>query len=292
MADAALANSSPKGTRAPTSPSSKGLMVPLSPSSKGLSASFSTLAGSKSSWRVSNHPEPHSSLGGHLLGQGSRMGTEQWMHQETVVGTKAWIEAHNGSYKRGAKNPERHHWIAGSDQGAILGEPSQIDPPVFGWQPPGGSRWSPNRHPSGQTMEEFRRSQSPQSGRNMSGSVSSPTAGSNANPASPEGVESPAKKNLFRAAGRAAQISARMSPKSGGDPGSPGRRMVKETTAADGATKSARSYADDSSGQSGRFGMGTSTSLPSLTKGEMKFPPPAAYIRCVERTVGTPCSRR
>merc|ERR1712217_712356 len=138
---------------------------------------------------------------------------------------------------------------------------------------------SPNRHPSGCTMEEFaQRSKSP---------PSSPSLGSTATPASPEGVSgSPSKTNLFRAAGRAAQLGAKMS-KGGGSPDATDgkRKIIKET--GDGATKSVRSY-----DKADRLGMSNSTSLPSLSKESMTFDPPAAYMRAVERKVGTPCSRR
>merc|ERR1712217_52513 len=142
---------------------------------------------------------------------------------------------------------------------------------------------SPNRHPSGCTMEEFaQRSKSP---------PSSPSLGSTAKPESPEGVSgSPSKTNLFRAAGRAAQLGAKMSAKGGGslDATNGKRRIIKET--GDGASKSVRSY--DKADRGDGFGMSNSTSLPSLSKESMTFDPPAAYVRAVERKVGTPCSRR
>merc|ERR1712060_1029020 len=101
------------------------------------------------------------------------------MNMETVVNTKAWVEANNGSYKRGALCPERHHWIRGAEQGAVLGEPSRLDPPVFGWQPPGGSRWSPARRPDGTARDD---PLSPRSGSPRGSQMASTTTSPNISP--------------------------------------------------------------------------------------------------------------
>lgn len=199
------------------------------------------------------------------------------MNAELVVGTRSWIEHNNGSYKRGVKSPERHHWIRQSEMGAVVGEPSALDPPVLGWQPPGGSRWSPTRRPDGRAYAD---TNSPKA---------SPRTSSNA--ASPKALESPKKKkgiSLFKAAGRAAQLGAKFSrANEDSDPSSPGVRKI--ATDFGGSVRSFE-YGSPGVGDHPDFGMTASTSLPFLKKEDLAFPSPPSYVRCVDRSVGKPCS--
>mmetsp|Transcript_124286 Transcript_124286/g.247746 ORF Transcript_124286/g.247746 Transcript_124286/m.247746 type:complete len:216 (+) Transcript_124286:85-732(+) len=102
------------------------------------------------SWRCQSFPGLDRRLEGHILAANCHRGGERWLQPESVVGSQAWLKANGGKVNRGfLENPERHRWQLDSPGGAVLGEASQQDPPVFGWQPPGGSRWSPARQPDG-----------------------------------------------------------------------------------------------------------------------------------------------
>lgn len=50
------------------------------------------------------------------------------------MSTTSWFAATKGSIRRHYKDPARADWIWQGD-GAVHGQPSQMDPPVFGWQP-------------------------------------------------------------------------------------------------------------------------------------------------------------
>merc|ERR1712039_285086 len=150
---------------------------------------------------------------------------------------------------------------------------TQLDPPVFGWQPAGGSRWSPQRLPDGRARGEIR---SPTSKSRASSTPASPSADSAVG--IPSGQDSPKRKagSLWRTAGRVAQLGAKF-----GKDGDEGRKVISEVGG------SVRSYAplDDTT-------KSASTSLPSLSRENMAFEPPPAYVKYVERAVGTPCSHR
>lgn len=126
----------------------------------------------KYKWKCKEFPELHPKYEGHLLAQTSRPGRERWLQPETVVGTKAWMEK-TGKHQQGRKwleqyqefaghlsdswnlhpsLPVRDAWVLGSDQGNCHGEPSQLDPPLLGYQPKGyakwvnvGERWTPQK---------------------------------------------------------------------------------------------------------------------------------------------------
>jgi len=110
-------------------------------------------------WRCTRFPELHQRLDGHLFTQSCKFAPGKWERPEAVFGTKAWMGARGGSLNREHKDPDRNGWIAHHIRGAVHGSPSRLDPPVFGWQPPGGfSRWAarPARvdHETGHVIRE------------------------------------------------------------------------------------------------------------------------------------------
>mmetsp|Transcript_39829 Transcript_39829/g.71618 ORF Transcript_39829/g.71618 Transcript_39829/m.71618 type:complete len:229 (+) Transcript_39829:63-749(+) len=105
-------------------------------------------------WKCRTFPSLHPNLEGHLYGQTSRMGHARWLNAQIVVGTKSWYEANKGSFRRHAQDPGRSTWVPHA-KGAVHGNPSKIEPPVMGYQPPGGARWSPLRHPNGKRKKKI-----------------------------------------------------------------------------------------------------------------------------------------
>lgn len=124
-------------------------------------------------WSCSKFPEINPKFDGHLLAQTSRPGRERWLNPENQVGTKAWFNK-TGKYQQGRKwlsqyqefaghlsdswnlhptLPVRDAWIQGADQGCVHGTPTQLDPPLLGYQPKGyaqwvegkGERWTPTK---------------------------------------------------------------------------------------------------------------------------------------------------
>jgi len=114
-------------------------------------------------WSCSKFPEIHSKFDDHLLSQTCRPGRERWLCPENVVGTKAWMNK-TGKHQQGRKwlaqyqeftghlsdswnlhpntnLPCRDAFITGSDQGAVHGTPTQLDPPLLGHQPKGYAQW-------------------------------------------------------------------------------------------------------------------------------------------------------
>jgi len=114
-------------------------------------------------WSCSKFPEINPKFDDHLLAQTSRPGRERWLCPENVVGTKAWMSK-TGKHQQGRKwlaqyqeftghlsdswnmhpntnLPCRDAFITGSAQGAISGTPSQLDPPLLGYQPKGYAQW-------------------------------------------------------------------------------------------------------------------------------------------------------
>eukprot|EP00933_Yihiella_yeosuensis_P052548 TRINITY_DN50651_c0_g1_i1.p1 TRINITY_DN50651_c0_g1~~TRINITY_DN50651_c0_g1_i1.p1 ORF type:complete len:257 (-),score=44.85 TRINITY_DN50651_c0_g1_i1:144-914(-) len=99
-------------------------------------------------WKCRSFPQLHASLEGHMYSKSCRMGLARWENPHLIAGTAQWYEANKGSHKRHAQDPDRASWIPHA-KGAVHGNPSKVDPPIFGYQPPGGARWSPIRHPNG-----------------------------------------------------------------------------------------------------------------------------------------------
>lgn len=112
-------------------------------------------------WSASKFPELNPRLEGHLLAQTSRPGRERWLHPENVVGTKPWFNK-TGKHQQGRKYlsqyqeftghlsdswnlhptlPVRDAFITGSVQGGVHGTPTQLDPPLLGYQPKGYAQW-------------------------------------------------------------------------------------------------------------------------------------------------------
>lgn len=126
----------------------------------------------KYKWKCREFPELHPKFDGHILAQTSRIGRERWLQPECVTGTKAWM-ATTGKHQQGRKwleqyqefaghlsdswnlhptLPVRDAWVQGSDQGCVHGTPTQLDPPLLGYQPKGyakwvdvGERWTPQK---------------------------------------------------------------------------------------------------------------------------------------------------
>jgi len=114
-------------------------------------------------WSCKEFPEINPKFDGHLLSQTSRPGRERWLCPENVVGTKSWM-GKTGKNQQGRKwlaqyqeftghlsdswnlhpntnLPCRDAFITGSDQGAVHGTPTQLDPPLLGHQPKGYAQW-------------------------------------------------------------------------------------------------------------------------------------------------------
>lgn len=98
-------------------------------------------------WRCGSFTEIHPELETHTLAKPSRMLREKWLTPESIVGTKPWFESVGPAGRHGRKSlqkhselNERHAWLTESS-GAVHGNPSTQDPPVFGWQPRGKGRW-------------------------------------------------------------------------------------------------------------------------------------------------------
>jgi len=115
----------------------------------------------KYKWKCKEFPELHPKFDGHILAQTSRIGRERWLQPENQIGTKAWM-ATTGKHQQGRKwleqyqefaghlsdswnlhptLPVRDAWVQGSDQGCVHGTPTQLDPPLLGYQPKGNARW-------------------------------------------------------------------------------------------------------------------------------------------------------
>eukprot|EP00929_Paragymnodinium_shiwhaense_P114983 TRINITY_DN83554_c0_g1_i1.p1 TRINITY_DN83554_c0_g1~~TRINITY_DN83554_c0_g1_i1.p1 ORF type:complete len:225 (+),score=36.29 TRINITY_DN83554_c0_g1_i1:143-817(+) len=86
-------------------------------------------------WKCSSFPELNPRLYGHRLGESSCVGTAKWQQPHPVVYTNDWFAASKGSIRLHARDPGRADWVWHSDMGTVHGSPSQLDPPVFGWQP-------------------------------------------------------------------------------------------------------------------------------------------------------------
>jgi len=91
-------------------------------------------------WKCISHPERSSKLENHLYAQPSRLGRERWLEPESVVGTRAWVTANGGSWKRNALDAQRNGWVEHAP-GAVKGEPSKVHPPVFGKHSDDGPKW-------------------------------------------------------------------------------------------------------------------------------------------------------
>eukprot|EP00930_Biecheleria_cincta_P059357 TRINITY_DN450_c0_g1_i1.p1 TRINITY_DN450_c0_g1~~TRINITY_DN450_c0_g1_i1.p1 ORF type:complete len:128 (-),score=14.62 TRINITY_DN450_c0_g1_i1:76-459(-) len=109
------ASGSPDPSLDSESGSSAGSITQSSPAARG-------------DWKTRTFPTLHPSLEGHLYSQTSRLGP-----------ARSRYEANKGSYKRDFLDPGRSGWIPHS-KGAVHGNPSKVDPCVFGFQPPGGAR--------------------------------------------------------------------------------------------------------------------------------------------------------
>lgn len=94
-----------------------------------------TYSAPRAAWKCTSYPELNSGLYQHRLSEPSYVGTPQWQSTYPVVGTNDWYAANKGSIRRHARDPGRADWIWHSDMGSIQGQPSALDPPVFGWQP-------------------------------------------------------------------------------------------------------------------------------------------------------------
>lgn len=172
----------------PSSPSkSQGLDRALSPSIVRAAKVCQEKGLTKYRWRCSDHSELDPRFENHTLAQTSRPGRERWLEPENVKNTKAWFNK-TGKYQQGRKwmeqyqeftghmsdswnlhpsgHPVRDAWVHGSPMGAVLGNPSQMDPPLLGHQPKGyakwvtvGERWTPNKKgvPRVVSAKEFNR---------------------------------------------------------------------------------------------------------------------------------------
>jgi len=114
---------------------------------------------SKYRWKCKTFPELLPELEHHLLAHTSRCGQERWLKPDLVKGSKAYYDKVGpDQWRKEIKKykeltgEDRDAWIQGTDMGCIHGNPSQLDPPLLGYQPKGyakwvavGERWTPQK---------------------------------------------------------------------------------------------------------------------------------------------------